>query len=115
MGEPESRLLQRPRRPEVALCTKDTWAIGALAACAEHGLRVPEDIAITGFNSDLIGQFIHPPLTTMAHQLDAMANKAVDLWVKQIRGTHLRPATSGSKCRVNWWCGNGAVQQMQWE
>lgn len=40
--------------PEVVVCANDNMAIGAIKAFSQHGIRVPEDIAVTGFdNSDL--------------------------------------------------------------
>lgn len=85
-------ILRRDTRPEIVLCGNDDWAIGALAACAEAGVRVPEDVAITGFDNSRIGEYSMVPLTTVAQQPELMGKTAVDLLVKQIRGEKLSEA-----------------------
>jgi DNA-binding LacI/PurR family transcriptional regulator len=39
-------------------------AVGALRALREHGLRVPEDISVLGYDNDEISVYIEPPLTS---------------------------------------------------
>ena len=73
-------------QPEALLCNNDYYAIGAIGLCAETGLRVPEDLAITGFDNTTIGSYIFPTLTTVAHPSEMLAKKAVELLLLQIRG-----------------------------
>jgi LacI family transcriptional regulator len=80
------RLIENPARPDALLCSNDDYAIGAVGLCAEAGLRVPEDLAITGFDNTTVGRYIFPPLTTVAQPTEAMAQKAVALLLKLIRG-----------------------------
>jgi DNA-binding LacI/PurR family transcriptional regulator len=82
-------LLKRPDRPEAVLCTNDSWALGALAACAEAGVRVPQDIALTGIDNDPIGEIIQPPLTSSSQPTEAIATRAVEILMKQVRGEKL--------------------------
>jgi LacI family transcriptional regulator len=72
-------LLAAPDRPEALLFSNDDWAIGALSACAEAGVRVPQDLALTGFDNSLIGAFAFSPLTTLAQDYEGMAREAVRL------------------------------------
>ena len=58
-------LLQRKPLPTAVFGMNDTMAIGALAAIQEAGLRVPEDIAVAGFDDDRMSAFTTPPLTTI--------------------------------------------------
>jgi len=83
------KLLQRPNRPEAVICSNDSWVLGALAACAEAGVRVPQEIALTGIDNDPIGEIIQPPLTTSAQPTEAIANRAVEILMKQVRGEKL--------------------------
>jgi DNA-binding LacI/PurR family transcriptional regulator len=85
-------ILRRGALPEVVLCGNDDWAIGALAACAEAGVRVPHDVAITGFDNSVVGQFSMVPLTTVAQQPEAMGKKAVELLVRLIGGETISAA-----------------------
>jgi LacI family transcriptional regulator len=54
-------------RPDVdaLYCYNDLIAIGAIQACAELGLRVPEDIAVVGYDDILLAGLITPALTTL--------------------------------------------------
>ena len=79
-------LLRRAELPDAVLCQNDDWAVGAIAACAEAGVRVPEDLAVTGFDNIAVGRMVTPPLTTVAQPSEAMAKKAVELLLKQMRG-----------------------------
>jgi len=60
-------LLQQPERPTALFCFNDSLAMGAYEAAKKLGLRIPEDIAIVGFdNQELIATQLDPPLTTVA-------------------------------------------------
>ncbi len=48
------------------LQTSDPIAFGAIKAFTEHGIRVPEDISIVGFDDINMAQFSAPPLTTVS-------------------------------------------------
>ncbi len=57
----------------------DVMAVGAMAACRARGLRLPEDIALAGFDDISALRDIHPGLTTVALPLERMGATAVDL------------------------------------
>ena len=52
-------------RPTAFFCTNDTIAAGAMKAVTRAGLRVPEDIAIIGFDDSYISRVVEPELTTV--------------------------------------------------
>lgn len=79
------KILARPQRPSVVLCHNDFWAIGALAACAEAGVRVPDDISLTGFDGLLVSEYGSVPLTTAIQPIAAMTGKAVELLADFVR------------------------------
>ena len=65
----------------------------SLAAPVNHilstcGIRVPEDISLIGFESRLVSEFLHPPMTCLEQRMGRMAELAVDLLEKQLRGEH---------------------------
>ncbi|MER7756183.1 LacI family DNA-binding transcriptional regulator [Kitasatospora sp. NPDC097643] len=72
-------LLARPDRPSAVFCATDDQAIGLLRAADDLGIRVPEQLAVAGF--DDIGEAViaGPALTTVATEQDGMARAAVDL------------------------------------
>ena len=59
------RLLELPDAPTAIMCGNDQLALGALRAARIRGLRVPDDVAVTGFNDFEFAQFADPPLTTV--------------------------------------------------
>ena len=83
------RLIESGERPEVLLCSSDNMAIGAMAACVDAGWKVPDDIAITGFDGITLGQYSRPALTTVAQPTEAIGKRAVELLLKKMRGETL--------------------------
>lgn len=60
-------LLDRPDRPSALFCYNDRVAMGAYAAIAQLGLRIPEDVAVVGFdNQEVIAAHLRPRLSTIA-------------------------------------------------
>jgi LacI family transcriptional regulator, repressor for deo operon, udp, cdd, tsx, nupC, and nupG len=72
-------LLALPEPPDAVFCFNDLLAVGALRTAAEHGLRVPDDLAVVGFDGSEEGAFTLPPLTTVAPDIAAVAEHAVEL------------------------------------
>ncbi len=69
-------LLKRPRRP-TAIFTNDDMAIGALRAVAECGLRIPQEMALVGYDDIEYAAHTVPPLTTVAVPKEEMGRLAV--------------------------------------
>ncbi|MFF1920947.1 LacI family DNA-binding transcriptional regulator [Streptomyces sp. NPDC058221] len=74
-----TRALQGGVRPDALLCLNDQLALGALRALYEQGVRVPEDIAVIGFDDVEGGRFSVPTLSTVAPDKVAVARVAVEL------------------------------------
>lgn len=51
--------------PTAIICVNDITAVGALAAVRQAGLRVPEDVSVTGFDNVQLSEFCYPALTTV--------------------------------------------------
>jgi DNA-binding LacI/PurR family transcriptional regulator len=60
-------------------------AIGAMRSLAEHGLEVPADIAIVGFDDIPAASLAHPPLTTVQQDYRRAGEVLVDALLKQIK------------------------------
>lgn len=69
-------LLNLPDRPTAFFCTNDTIAAGALKAIIRAGLRVPEDIALVGFDDSFISRMAEPELTTIRIDAEQMGRLA---------------------------------------
>ncbi len=78
-------ILARKPYPEAVICNNDDWALGALDACVEAGLRVPEEIALTGFDNIAAAQFGAVPITTVAQPVDQISKEAVQTLLAAMR------------------------------
>ena len=88
------RILGQRDRPDAILCWNDNAALVALFACMAAGLRVPQDIAVTGFdNTDMAGCTV-PGLTSVAQPSEACARKAVELLIRMLQGESLDSSES---------------------
>ncbi|WP_328851511.1 LacI family transcriptional regulator [Micromonospora globbae] len=85
-------LLDSGVRPDAVFCFNDTLALGALRALYEAGLRVPEDVAVAGFDGIEDGRFSVPTLTTIAPDKERIARLAVELLANRIDGDRSAPA-----------------------
>lgn len=65
-------------RPSAILAANDAMAIGALSAVREAGLRVPDDMAVVGFDDVPIARYVHPPLTTVHVGIADLGARAAD-------------------------------------
>jgi LacI family transcriptional regulator len=75
-----------PDRPTGVVAASDVIAAGCLDAAKSTGLRVPLDLAITGFDDNVLGRFTEPPLTTVKMPLADMGKTAVEILLGLIRG-----------------------------
>ncbi|MCS1351718.1 LacI family DNA-binding transcriptional regulator [Mechercharimyces sp. CAU 1602] len=74
--------------PEVdgIFVANDWMAIGAVKMLKHLGKRIPEDIAVCGFDGIELGEMIDPPLTTVAQPIDEMGEVAVTILIQKIEG-----------------------------
>lgn len=67
------------KRPSAVFAANDAMAIGALSAFREAGLRIPEDVALVGFDDIPIARFLTPPLTTVKVPIAELGRKGFEL------------------------------------
>lgn len=67
------KLLRQPDIPTAIVTGNDTIAVGAITAATDLGKRIPEDIAIVGFDDIPLARYVSPSLTTMRMPVDEMA------------------------------------------
>ena len=65
-------------RPDAVFAANDMMAIGCLFALTEAGLRVPQDVALAGFDDIPIARFVTPPLTTVRAQTTELGRQALE-------------------------------------
>jgi LacI family transcriptional regulator len=77
-----ARLLELSDQPTAIFAFNDPMAIGAIRAARSHGLRIPEDVSIVGFDDTTEAQFVTPALTTVRQPLTEMGRAAVDVLLR---------------------------------
>jgi len=102
-------------RPTAVFAYSDLLAIGVLKALRELGLRVPQDIALVGYDDIEFAPFVEPPLTTVAQYAYEIGQKGTEILLEKIHWPEekewkpqrvvFKPelrvrASSGSPCRV---------------
>ncbi len=85
-------LLDLRPRPTAIFCYNDMTALGALSTIAAHGLRVPHDISIIGFDDLFVAQTAHPPLTTVRQPMREMGRIAFETLIQLLAGAHVQPS-----------------------
>lgn len=79
-------LLHKGDRPDAIFAGNDAMAIGVLGALHESGLRVPDDIAVVGFDDTPIARFLSPPLTTVRVPIAELGEQAALRLIDALRG-----------------------------
>jgi LacI family transcriptional regulator len=90
---PAQELLSRGGEFTSIVCYNDEAAIGAIRACKDHGLRVPEDVSVMGFDDIRSAAFYNPSLTTIRQPLNQMGIVAARILLQRIRGQEAVPDT----------------------
>jgi LacI family transcriptional regulator len=80
-------LLKADPMPTAVLAFDDVIAMGALRTIQDHGLRVPKDISLIGFDDMLLCSYTIPRLTTIYYPKNKMAETACELLLERIEGT----------------------------
>ncbi|MFE9399932.1 LacI family DNA-binding transcriptional regulator [Streptomyces flavidovirens] len=90
-AEAMERLLLAHPDADAVFAASDAMAIGALRTLRERGLRVPEDIAVIGFNDLASARHTSPPLTTVHQPVRALGQEMARMLVSAIEGHRPSP------------------------
>lgn len=82
---------ERGTMPRALFCASDTMAMGALLALHQSDYRVPEDVAVVGFDDLPASQYTIPPLTTVRQPVYEKGQAAVNLLIDQIESPSTKP------------------------
>ena len=86
------QLLERPDPPDAVFAFSDPMALGGMRALHERGVRIPDDIAVVGFDDIEDGRFSMPTLTTISPDHRYIARTALDRAEARIGGATDPPA-----------------------
>lgn len=79
-------LLLRPDRPGAIFAVNDVVALEIIKLARKHNVRIPEDIALIGFDNLSFAEHVSPALTTIAHPLMEIGLRAGNLLISRIEG-----------------------------
>jgi LacI family transcriptional regulator, galactose operon repressor len=105
-----ARLIATSPRPDALFAANDAMAIAAISALRDAGLRVPEDVAVTGFDDIPIARYVYPPLTTVRVDIAGLGARAVRTLIHAVghKNEHARVReTLSTELVVRASCGAG--------
>jgi LacI family transcriptional regulator len=94
------KLLNLTARPTVILACNDDMAAGVFFEARESGLDVPAALSVVGFDDTPLASHLWPTLTTVRQPIGTMADMAVRLLIKKLRGEVLNGAAQQFECEV---------------
>lgn len=94
-------LLARGRNHTAIFCMADVMAMGAIRALSDHGLRVPEDVSVVGFDGLPIGDYTVPRLATVRQNVNELAKRSVELLTRGIEGS-ITPTHEIVPAQLQW-------------
>jgi len=80
-----------PKKIDAIFAASDFMALGVLRALKETGAKIPEEIAVVGFDDAPFAPTTTPPLTTIHQPTDQLGSRAVELLVSLINNNHPSP------------------------
>lgn len=88
------QLLASGFKPTAIICVNDFMALGVVTELREHGLAVPQNVSVTGYDNISLSQFAYPPLTTVNIPREKIGHLAFgalvsDLEESQVRGREI--------------------------
>ncbi len=89
-------LMALPSPPTGIFCSNDLMALGCYEALKEMGLRIPEDVAVVGYDDREIARYMHPPLTTVLLPHHEMGVEAAEYLID----TATRPRPGPTQIKV---------------
>ncbi|PLR35123.1 transcriptional regulator RbsR [Chimaeribacter coloradensis] len=86
-----SRLLALPQPPEAVFTSNDAMAVGVYQALYQHGLSIPADMAVIGYDDIELAQYMTPPLTTVHQPKDDLGELAIDTLLHRLNNPTAGP------------------------
>lgn len=85
------QLIEQGKIPDAVFCLNDRVALGAMKVLRQHGYRIPEDVAVAGFDNIVESNLTSPALTTISPDKRAIGQLAVKLLIQRIQGIRSGP------------------------
>ncbi|SMO41153.1 LacI family DNA-binding transcriptional regulator [Fodinibius sediminis] len=86
-GEQVARkILEMDQLPDAVFASNDVCAVSCMALLQEHGIEIPRDIAIAGFNNDPISRFVKPKITTVDYDGERVGEVVAQNLINHLEG-----------------------------
>lgn len=85
------KILSGKDHPDAVICANDIIAIGAMKAIRESGFRIPDDIAVMGFDNIEMAEYVRPQLSTVNYDGGKLLQSVAEIINKKIMGTYDGP------------------------
>ncbi|MBO8169610.1 MAG: LacI family DNA-binding transcriptional regulator [Thermoanaerobacteraceae bacterium] len=85
------RLLEDKKNFSALIAANDLMAIGAINCLSQHGISVPDDVSVVGFDDISIASTMEPKLTTVAYPIERISERSLELLMKQISNEDVSP------------------------
>lgn len=96
------KILQQPNRPTAVFACSDTIALGAYQTAWRHGLQIPQDISIIGYDDIILAQYLSPPLTTIHQSKQELGKLAVKTLLERIKNISKSYSTLTLEPQLIW-------------
>jgi len=107
-------LLEMEPRPTAIFAANDSMAIGALSALRESGVRIPEDMAVAGFDDIPLARYMDPPLSTVRVPIRDLGARAVEMLLHGVthkNGHHRRRERVSTELVIRQSCGAALAER----
>jgi LacI family transcriptional regulator len=80
-------MMEKGKLPEAVFCASgDMTAVGVMESAKKHGLKIPDDLAVIGFDDSACSAYVNPPLTTVRQPIEKIGAEVLDIAVEAIAG-----------------------------
>ena len=87
------QILQISHHPSAIFAGNDLMAFGAISAFQNHGLNVPDDISVIGYDDIELATYSSPPLTTICQPKRELGSLAAETLIRRIENPEITPTT----------------------
>ncbi|MFT8639080.1 LacI family DNA-binding transcriptional regulator [Bifidobacterium sp.] len=83
-----SAMMRQTPRPTAVVCSNDLMAVGFIQGCKDLGLRIPQDVSVTGYDGIALSTYIRPTLVTAQTNPRHLAREAAEMLMQIVDGGH---------------------------
>lgn len=86
--------------PQIFLCSSDLIAMGLMAALKAHGLRIPKDVGVVGFDDISLAAYSDPPLTTIAQDMQQLGRSCFRALLNRMENRNQTPQETIIRAKI---------------